>query len=72
MTDKQFTEKYDAEIRTIARANNVDMGVGLAMLVYELKCRIGMIEKEDNYAGIDELDLTEAVADYQAMVNARA
>lgn len=70
MLKKEFIKKYDTAIRSMAIANDVDMSVGRDMLIYEIKCRAGIMDRADTYAGVpDNLDWDMAIVDYKSITD---
>lgn len=70
MTNKEFNKKYDAEIRAIAIAQEVDMGTGEAMFKYEIRVHAGRVDRRDTYVGIpDNFDWTQATVDLDSITD---
>lgn len=70
MKKKEFAKKYDGAIRSVAIANNVDMGVARDMLIYEAKVAAGYIKREDTYKGVPAgTDLKEVFADWKSITD---
>lgn len=69
MNKETFAKKYDKTIRGIAIANgDVDMSVAESMLEYEIKVRLGIVERADTYKGIsNDFDWETAKADYNTL-----
>lgn len=73
MDQKEFKVKYEKEIRQMAQAQNVDLGVASAMLIAHAKQRI---EAEKNFIynfpEAKQLDLVELDKDISDMENKAA
>ena len=65
-----YENAYKEVISSIAKANNVDMGVGYAMLRHMVWSKMGIVEKElqEVYAGVpDGFDWDKAVKDMREL-----
>lgn len=70
MTNREFNEKYDAQVRALAIAQEVDMGVGADMLKYELRVKACRVKRGDTYKGIPEnFDWQQAIVDMDSITD---